>query len=454
MRVAVADHASIAFEDLESGSPAAPAPVLWAAEAKCRRARLGVTEPYGHTTQHSVSVRSSGSIPDVEGPREGSAPQSRGDSPSDCDLPSTRQPSQSEDQHPLPGQDPAGGHVRRSNRPAPSWHLAPEALLTVVRGWGTGTIGGKRGFHREAGRARELGGRAWRPGEAIFTDEPSALLEDAHETDSSNQRRAPWEHPDPGLTLLGWLPTYFDVSVTPTLPHSDSDAYALTDRRRQSPTRGRHGAVRFFLLNPQPRRFRLAEIASRKDGTTAEERTMTMASAEAARRLGPLIRNQPTNMGLDNFPEKCGCAKHSYPSNVPDCGATHGPDEPCPFEKDDFPIGMMGTCCSLRGKAAARELEALGEHRLAEAMYRDMTCAKVEIFAKKLREAADRLERRHAGQSAKPTGAGWNGLWVAKKKEWEWQNHSTFEEALAAIREAARWYEKVASLGFGVHAWY
>ena len=285
-------------------------------------------------------------------------------------------------------------------------------------------------------------------------DEPSALLKDAHEPDSSNQRRAPWEHPDPGLTLLGWLPAYFDVTATASLPHSAATAHALTDRRRRFFAREFRGAARVSTFNPLPRRFRLVTIASRKDGTTVEERTMTMTSAEAARRLGPLIRNQPTNMGLDNLPEKCGCAKHSYPSNVPDCGATHGPDEPCPFEKDDFPIGMMGTCCSLRGKAAARELEALGEHRLAEAIYRDMTCAKVEVFAKKLREAADRLECRHAGQPTKPTGAGWNGLWVAKKKEWEWQSHSTFEEALAAIREAARWYEKVASLGFGVHAWY
>ena len=29
-----------------------------------------------------------------------------------------------------------------------------------------------------------------------------------------------------------------------------------------------------------------------------------------------------------------------------------------------------------------------------------------------------------------------------------------FEEALDAIREAARWYEKVSGLGFGVNAWY
>jgi hypothetical protein len=115
---------------------------------------------------------------------------------------------------------------------------------------------------------------------------------------------------------------------------------------------------------------------------------------------------------------------------------------------------MMGTCCSLRGKAAAHELEALGESHLAAAMFSDMVCTQAEDFARDLREAADRLEREYEGQSNKPKGAGWNGIWNKQKKGWEYLTYSTFEEALARIREAARWYEKVAGLGYGVHAWY
>jgi hypothetical protein len=34
----------------------------------------------------------------------------------------------------------------------------------------------------------------------------------------------------------------------------------------------------------------------------------------------------------------------------------------------------------------------------------------------------------------------------------EYQEYSTFDEAIGAIREAARWYEKVAGMGYGVHA--
>ena len=179
-----------------------------------------------------------------------------------------------------------------------------------------------------------------------------------------------------------------------------------------------------------------------------------MTSAEAAKRLGPPIRNQTTTMGLYNLPKQCGCPKHPHLPNVPDKGTTHRPGEPCPFEEDSLPTGMLGTCCSLRGNEAAYELGAVGETDLTERMYEDMSCVEAETFAKELRKTADRLERKYASKSDKPKGAGWDVIWNAKNESWEYQNYSTFEEALRAIREAACWYEKVASLGYGVHAWY
>lgn len=213
------------------------------------------------------------------------------------------------------------------------------------------------------------------------------------------------------------------------------------------------GGPRFHSQISQ-RRFGPAKVLGRKDGTTANERTGTMTSAEAAKRLGLLIRNQTTPMGLDNYPKQCGCPKHPYDPNLPKDGATHKPGEPCPFEKDDFPTGMLGTCCSLRGKVAADELEALGKTRTSAAMYKDMTAESAALFSRQLRLVADDLEKRYASETERPQGAGWNGLWNAETRSWEYQKYSTFEEALAAIREAARWYEKVSELGFGVHAWF
>jgi hypothetical protein len=229
----------------------------------------------------------------------------------------------------------------------------------------------------------------------------------------------------------------------------------MMENRVCTERRGLSGLVNCsaFANNKIQRRFRSAR-AGRKDGTTANERLGTMTSADAAKRLGPLIRNPMTTMGLDNYPKQCGCSKHPNDPNVPEVGATHKPDEPCPFKDDNFPIGMVGTCCSLRGKAAARELEALGETRLSALMFKDMSAEKAAEFAKELWLAADRLQMQRACDYPRPRGAGWNGLWNAKAKRVEYQDFSTFAEALSAIREAARWYEKIAGLGFGVHAWY
>jgi hypothetical protein len=158
-------------------------------------------------------------------------------------------------------------------------------------------------------------------------------------------------------------------------------------------------------------------------------------------------------MGLDCFPRRYPLVTVPSVPPVPD-DQTHPDGEPCPFSGDDFPVGMMGTCCSLRGEVAVRELEALDEYALSEDMHRNMVSYEATEFADALRGAADALERRYAVSPEKPRGAGWNGTWSTERKDWDWQNYSTFEQALAAIREAARWYEKVGSLGYGVFAWH
>ena len=175
--------------------------------------------------------------------------------------------------------------------------------------------------------------------------------------------------------------------------------------------------------------------------------------ARSADRLGPFTPNH-TSMGLDCYPKFCpalSCGEQAA-TDIPEW-LTHPENAPCPFAGDNFPIGMVGTCCSLRGKRAAHELEALRELDLSNRMYEDMTVAEALAFAEDLRAAADRLEQKHRTDAEKPKGAGWNGTWDKERDEWVYQDHSTFEEALAAIREAARWYEKVGKLGFGVTTW-
>ena len=183
------------------------------------------------------------------------------------------------------------------------------------------------------------------------------------------------------------------------------------------------------------RRFRPAAKAGRKDGIVAYERSEDIASAATVRRLGPFIRNRTTTMGLDNLPIRCGCPEHRHRPKLFG-GITHDPNEPCPFDDYGIPVGAFGSCCALRGQATASELQSLGENLLAQGLYKDMSCAEALLFARELRMAAERIEREYAGDTT-----------LEYEEQWD------FEAALATIRTTARWYERVANLGFGVFAW-
>jgi hypothetical protein len=167
----------------------------------------------------------------------------------------------------------------------------------------------------------------------------------------------------------------------------------------------------------------------------ADERSANIASAATVRRLGPPIRNQTTTMELNNLPIRCGCPEQQHRPKLFG-GTTHNPGEPCPFDDYGTPVGAFGSCCALRGQAAAIELQSFGENLLAQGLCKDMSCAEAVLFARELRMAADRIERKHAGDTT-----------LEYEEQWE------FEATLATIRTTARWYEKVASLGFGVFAW-
>lgn len=154
-------------------------------------------------------------------------------------------------------------------------------------------------------------------------------------------------------------------------------------------------------------------------------------------------------MGLNLIPKRCGCPKHPHDTNYPDDGTTHHPGEPCPFEQHLFPRSAK-SCCSLQGTIAVRELGALHEWELQGRMFRDMSAEEACAFADQLRAAADRVEESASSRTEKPRGAGYRGPRDKKDQRWPYEAFSTFEEALDSIREAAAWYEKVGSLGYGV----
>ncbi len=157
-------------------------------------------------------------------------------------------------------------------------------------------------------------------------------------------------------------------------------------------------------------------------------------------------------MGLDCIPRRWISASFTH-REIPD-GQTHPDGAPCPFHPAALASEIFSGCCWLRGKVAAHELDALNEQRLATRMFDDMTPNEALDFGGELRAAALRLEAQHRDDDARPRGAGWNGCWDATRRETVWRSYSTFEEALAEIRLAADWYEKVGAMNYGVHAWF
>ena len=196
-----------------------------------------------------------------------------------------------------------------------------------------------------------------------------------------------------------------------------------------------------------PRRFGRVD----QDGT-AVVLAATWSREESERRPGRFLTLHHDHMGLDNYPIRCTCGKHKYQDGIP-ARFTHRPKDPCPLKREGEPSGIIARCCWLRGELAARELEALGNEDLPRLMRDSMSAEQAIDLSVALKTYADAQEREHRGSARKPKGAGWHGYWAKKRRAWIWTSYSTFEEALASIREAARWYEKVGRLGFGVQAW-
>lgn len=201
--------------------------------------------------------------------------------------------------------------------------------------------------------------------------------------------------------------------------------------QRSSPTArsrfGFYGAIT-YRINTSTRRFRPATVVGQQDGTTANERVRTMASAATAERLGPLIRNQETTMGYYHLPVRCLCEKHEHQPDL-DPGFTHHPDDACPFAGVGTPW-HVDHCCWFSCDRARVSLILNGYRRLADRMTEDMSCDEAAVFASELRSAVDRLEKS------------WGGLALCDERR-------DFEEALDAILEAALWHERTAGLGFG-----
>jgi hypothetical protein len=135
---------------------------------------------------------------------------------------------------------------------------------------------------------------------------------------------------------------------------------------------------------------------------------------------------------------------------------THRPSEPCPFKKDENPIGITGSCCSFRGNMVALYLLATGLAPLVFRLYENKTPEEAIDFAALLRAAGrahrkalafgDEVIRRSGGVLKDPTlddfdiaipGVGWK---FSAKQMFE------------MIETTARWHEKIGRMKYSIDA--
>ena len=165
--------------------------------------------------------------------------------------------------------------------------------------------------------------------------------------------------------------------------------------------------------------------------------------------LSPLIRNAFTSMGLDLLPRSPAPESSEFPR-----GMIHRESEPCPFEHDGNPIGVLATCCSFRGSTAALYLMALGMGALAVALFEDKSPEQATTFATQLQRAAEEHRRlmrdtlKKAGKSVSPSLEGC----TARVQDTGWE--FSIDKALREIEACAKWHEKTGKMNCSVKAWF
>lgn len=135
-------------------------------------------------------------------------------------------------------------------------------------------------------------------------------------------------------------------------------------------------------------------------------------------------------------------------------GMAHPNDTPCPFANDELPYEYLNTCCSFSMRDATETLAAMGKVGLEDLLHKALLVEDLPTIVDELRRTADWFESRYvepadAGDHVQQGGV--TNLVTGDPISW---SRSRFEEALASLRKAADWYEKVGALGFDVEVWY
>ena len=160
-------------------------------------------------------------------------------------------------------------------------------------------------------------------------------------------------------------------------------------------------------------------------------------------------------MGLDNIPEPYPCAGKETTIRTKDdkIDCTKMIEKKvCPFYDSQHAVGMFGTNCWYRGKAIARELEALGYEDLSNEFYQEKDSDELPELKKNLENLLNEFDLMSEDEKKNLKGAGWNGRYENDKFIWE--TYSNHEDVTREIKDVINWLDVLIKNECGFRAWY
>jgi hypothetical protein len=161
-------------------------------------------------------------------------------------------------------------------------------------------------------------------------------------------------------------------------------------------------------------------------------------------------------MGLDLYPSPYPC-KGKRPSLLSSKRKeVRDEDAECWFKDGDHPTNLLEAYCWFKGELLVRELEAIGENKMAKRCFSDLSARKAGKFGRHLLELAGKLRERYRGTPfEKPCFSERVSFYDEKSGQWTLRPYTTtLERVVEILEKGGRWYRKASSLGSGVAAWH
>lgn len=147
-------------------------------------------------------------------------------------------------------------------------------------------------------------------------------------------------------------------------------------------------------------------------------------------------------------PVPCRCGRHGRYRSEP--GIIHLSSEACPFAALSQNPAFLGSCCTLFADSARKNLIAAYEFGLANDMEDDLSSEHAFMLGLRILAWAEEAEGRLSDLGAGERPRGRVTAVTSDEEGLRAVAHAKFEEAIASVRVAARWYEHVARRGYGV----